>query len=181
MLEMDLRVSGAKLEWGNVLVELLHFQFYHDKLDKKKIVLHILGIFLHVHTVAITTKKWIRLIKFIIECTCDAYLCNDKLKFNTDLKHNDMGSKMYDHILTSIDIIASLLWKQTTHVELGFSLSMFNLVGLDVVIFFPRLWHGLIGIVWFPCKFGECFFEATLLASSKIIVGDVPCKLVEKL
>jgi len=72
-------------------VELLHFQFYHDKLDKKKIVLHILGIFLHVHTVAITTKKWIRLIKFIIECTCDAYLCNDKLKFNTDLKHNDMG------------------------------------------------------------------------------------------
>jgi hypothetical protein len=39
----------------------------------------------------------------------------------------------------------------------------------------------LIGIVWFPCKFGECFFEATLLASSKIIVGDVPCKLVEKL
>jgi hypothetical protein len=63
MLEIDLKVSGAKPEWGNVLVGLLHFQLHHDKLGTRKVVLHTFGIFFHVKMVAITTKKWIRLIK----------------------------------------------------------------------------------------------------------------------
>lgn len=155
--------------------------FFMTSWTQKKVVLHTICIFLHVHMVAITTKKWIRLIKFGTECTCDAYLCNDKLKFNINFKHNDMGSKIYDHILTLIITIASLFSKQTTHVELGFSSCIFNLVGLDVVIFFLGLWHGLIGTMWFPYKICRTFFWNNLLASSNIIVEDVPCKVVEKI